>query len=224
MIQRYFITGTDTGVGKTVLSALLCAALDACYWKPIQTGTDEGTDSRTVAELATLPEARIIPEAYRFHQPVSPHLAGRWARERISLKNIEMPEIAPGAALIVEGAGGVLVPVNEQEFMVDLMRQLRLPVLLAARSSLGTINHTLLSLGALALEGVEVAGVVLIGERNSDNREAIEEYGRVRVVGEIPRLAEISRATLLEIFEMHFDKKMFFSSSRSSAAAASSTT
>jgi dethiobiotin synthetase len=224
MSQRYFITGTDTGVGKTVLSALLCAALDACYWKPIQTGTDEGTDSRTVAELAEISEARIISEAYRFRQPVSPHLAARWAGERISLKNVEMPEIAPGAALIVEGAGGVLVPVNEREFMVDLMRQLKLPVLLAARSSLGTINHTLLSLGALALEEVEIAGVVLIGERNSDNREAIEEYGHVRVVGEIPRLDKLSRAALLEIFVKHFDRKVFLPAAHSSAAAASFTT
>jgi dethiobiotin synthetase len=224
MSQRYFITGTDTGVGKTVLSALLCAALDACYWKPIQTGTDEGTDSRTVASLAEISEARIIPESYRFRQPVSPHLAARWAGERISLKNVEMPEIAPGAALIVEGAGGVLVPVNEREFMVDLMRQLKLPVLLAARSSLGTINHTLLSLGALALEEVEIAGVVLIGERNSDNREAIEEYGHVRVVGEIPRLDKLSRAALLEIFVKHFDRKVFLPAAHSSAAAASFTT
>ncbi|HEV3220758.1 MAG TPA: dethiobiotin synthase [Candidatus Acidoferrales bacterium] len=222
MGQRYFITGTDTGVGKTVLSALLCGALDACYWKPIQTGTDEEMDSRTVADLAELPEARIIPEAYRFRQPVSPHLAARWAGERILLKNIEMPEVAPGAALIVEGAGGVLVPLNEREFMVDLMRDLKLPVLLAARSTLGTINHTLLSLAALGRAGLDVAGVVLIGERNADNREAIEEFGRVRVVGEIPPLEKLCRAALFETFENHFDKKTFISAARSSAASASS--
>ncbi len=224
MSQRYFITGTDTGVGKTVLSALLCSALDACYWKPIQTGTDEGTDSRTVAELAGLPEARIIPEVYRFRQPVSPHLAARWAGERISLKNIVMPEVAPGAALIVEGAGGVLVPVNEQEFMVDVMRELKLPVLLAARSSLGTINHTLLSFAALGRAGVEVAGVVLIGDMNAHNREAIEEYGRVLVVGEIPRLEKLCRAALLDTFDKHFEKKAFTPTARSSAASASSAT
>jgi dethiobiotin synthetase len=218
MSQRYFITGTDTGVGKTVLSALLCAALDACYWKPIQTGTDEGMDSRTVAELAELPPDRIIPEAYRFRQPVSPHLAARWAGERIHLKNIEMPEVAPGTALIVEGAGGVLVPVNEREFMVDLMRELKLPVLLAARSTLGTINHTLLSLAALGRAGVEVAGVVLIGERNANNREAIEEYGRVRVVGEIPLLDKLCLLALLDVYNQHFDKRVFFPAGRSASA------
>jgi dethiobiotin synthetase len=224
MSKRFFITGTDTGIGKTVLSALLCAALDACYWKPIQTGTDESMDSRTVAGLAEFPETRIIPEAYTFRQPVSPHLAARWAGERIHLKNIEMPEVAPGTALIVEGAGGVLVPVNEREFMVDLMRELKLPVLLAARSTLGTINHTLLSLAALGRAGVDVAGVVLIGDLNANNREAIEEYGRVRVVGEIPRLGKLCRTTLLEAFDQHFDKKVFVPAARSSAASASSTT
>jgi dethiobiotin synthetase len=224
MSRRYFITGTDTGVGKTVLSALLCAALDAYYWKPIQTGTDEGTDSRTVAQLAELPEARIIPEAFRFRQPVSPHLAAQWAGEHIKLKNIKMPEIAPDAALIVEGAGGVLVPVNEREFMVDLICEFKLPVLLAARSTLGTINHTLLSIAALGRAGVEVAGVVLIGERNVHNREAIEEFGRVRVVGEIPRIEKLCRAALLETFDKHFEKKVFIPVARSSAASASSAT
>lgn len=218
MSQRFFITGTDTGVGKTVLSALLCAALDACYWKPIQTGTDESTDSRTVAELAELPADRIIPETYRFRQPVSPHLAARWATERIHLKNIEMPDVAPGTALIVEGAGGVLVPVNEREFMVDLMRELKLPVLLAARSTLGTINHTLLSLAALGRAGVEIAGVVLIGDRNVDNREAIEEYGRVRVVGEIPRLDKLCLLALIDVYDRHFDKRAFFPPGRSATA------
>jgi len=224
MSQRYFITGTDTGVGKTVLSALLCAALDACYWKPIQTGTDEGMDSRRVAELAELPEERIFPEVYRFRQPVSPHLAARWAGERIKLKNIEIPEAAPGAALIIEGAGGVLVPMNEREFMVDLMRQFKMPVLLAARSTLGTINHTLLSLAALGRAEVEVAGVVMIGELNAHNREAIEEYGRVRVVGEIPWIEKLCRAALLETFDKHFDKKTFFPAARLTAASASSAT
>jgi dethiobiotin synthetase len=219
--QRFFITGTDTGVGKTVLSALLCAALNAFYWKPIQTGTDEDMDSRTVAELAELPEERILPEAYRFRQPVSPHLAARWAGEQIYLKNIGMPEVAQGTALIVEGAGGLLVPINELEFMVDLIRELKLPVLLAARSTLGTINHTLLSLAALARAEIEITGVVLIGDLNADNREAIEEYGRVRVVGEIPRLERLCRGALLETFDKYFDKKVFMPSARSSAASAS---
>jgi dethiobiotin synthetase len=215
MTQRYFITGTDTGVGKTVLSALLCSALDASYWKPIQTGTEVDSDSSTVRLLTGLAAKKILPEAYQFAPPVSPHLAARRAGVRIDLAKINLP--AGDGPLIVEGAGGVLVPVNERELMVDLMRQLGLPVLLAARSSLGTINHTTLSLAALRNAGVEVAGVVMIGAPNAENRAAIEEYGKVRVVGEIPWLTEINRHVLLEIFAARFDQTVFMPLARATA-------
>jgi|SRR5579864_7185059 len=207
MAQRYFVTGTDTGVGKTVLSALLCAALDASYWKPIQTGTEIDSDSRTVKLLAELAEEKILAEAYQFAQAISPHLAARRAGARIDLAEIKLP--AGDAPLIVEGAGGVFVPVNERELMVDAMRQLGLPVLLAARSSLGTINHTTLSLAGLRSAGVDIAGVVLIGAPNAENRAAIVEFGKVRVVGEIPWLAELNRTVLLEVFAARFDHTLF---------------
>lgn len=217
MTQRYFITGTDTGVGKTALSALLCAALDAAYWKPIQTGTEVDSDSVTVKALAGLAAEKLLPEAYQFAPPVSPHLAARRAGVRIDLTKIKLPAAVGDASLIVEGAGGVLVPVNETELMVDVMRQLELPVLLAARSSLGTINHTTLSLAALRNAGVEVAGVVMIGAPNAENRAAIEEYGKVRVVGEIPWLTEINRSVLLEIFAARFDQSLFMPLARATA-------
>jgi dethiobiotin synthetase len=215
MAQRYFITGTDTGVGKTLLSALLCAALDASYWKPIQTGTEVDSDSGTVRALAGLTPDKILLETYQFAPPVSPHLAARLAGVRIDLAKIKLP--AGDSPLIVEGAGGVLVPINERELMVDLMRQLGLPVLLAARSSLGTINHTTLSLAALRNAGIEVAGVVMVGAPNAENRAAIEEYGKVRVVGEIPWMTEINRAALLEIFSTQFDRSLFMPAARASA-------
>jgi len=217
MAQRYFITGTDTGVGKTVLSALLCAALDASYWKPIQTGTEVDSDSRTVQALAGLPVSRVMPEVYKFAPPVSPHLAARQAGVRIDLAKIKLSANAEKSPLIVEGAGGVLVPVNERELMVDLMRQLGLPVLLGARSSLGTINHTMLSLAALRTAGVEVAGVVMIGAPNVENRAAIEEYGKVRVVGEIPWVTEMNRDVLLGIFATRFDQSLFMPLARASS-------
>jgi dethiobiotin synthetase len=215
MAQRYFITGTDTGVGKTVLSALLCAALDASYWKPIQTGTEVDLDSATVGSLAGLAPEKILPEAYQFAPAVSPHLAARQAGVRIDLAKIKLP--AGNTSLIVEGAGGVFVPVNERDLMVDMMRQLGLPVLLAARSSLGTINHTTLSLVALRNAGVEVAGVVMIGALNAENRAAIEEYGKVRVVGEIPWLTELNRAVLVGMFSARFDQSLFMPLARASA-------
>jgi dethiobiotin synthetase len=209
MPNRFFITGTDTGVGKTMVSALLCAALDATYWKPIQTGTREGTDRNTVMQLAQIPRTQTIPETYRFAPPVSPHLAARRAGVRIDLRKICMPPIAARENLIAEGAGGVLVPINDRQRMTDLMRHLRLPVLLVARTSLGTINHTLLSLAALRVARLKVAGVILVGKPNSENRSAIEHYGQCQVIGEVPWLKTIDRRALLSIFHKTFDRKVF---------------
>jgi dethiobiotin synthetase len=211
MPQRFFVTGTDTGIGKTLVSALLCAALDAIYWKPIQTGTREGTDRNTVMKLAQLPESRSVPEAYRFTPPVSPHLAAMRAGVRIEFRKIKMPLIGPGENLIVEGAGGVLVPINKGQLMVDLMAHLRLPVILVARTALGTINHTLLSLAALREASLDVHGVVLSGKPNNDNLRAIEKYGNARVVGSVPPLAKVNRETLLKTFRKHFDRSVFAS-------------
>src|SRR3974377_1879479 len=150
MRRHFFITGTDTGVGKTVLSALWCAAVDALYWKPIQTGTLEGSDRVTVMRLAGIGTDRTLEEVYKFVPPVSPDLAARWAGVEIDLGRINLPTTLVNDWLIVEGAGGVLVPINPKQFMLDLMVKFKLPVILAARSNLGTINHTLLTLAALA--------------------------------------------------------------------------
>jgi len=209
MPNRLFITGTDTGVGKTVVSALLCAALDAYYWKPIQTGTREGADSKTVIHLAELPRSRVLPEAYRFAPPVSPHLAAQRAGVRIELRKIRMPRIPARGGLVAEGAGGVLVPINKTQFMTSLMRHLKLPVLLVSRTALGTINHTLLSLAALRAARLDVRGVVMVGPPNPENREAIERYGDIPVIGSVPRLARINRRALLNVFQRHFDRAVF---------------
>jgi len=207
--KKIFVTGTDTGVGKTVLSALLCAALDAVYWKPIQTGTEEGTDRRTVMALAGIPDSQTGEEAYMYAPPVSPHLAARWAGDKINLGLLREPRVPAGKTLVIEGIGGVLVPINDTEFVTHLIRLLDAPVLLASRSSLGTINHTLLSLRALKTANIEIIGVVLIGEPNQDNREAIEQYGQVKVVGEIPKLAALNRDALREVFETRFQREVF---------------
>lgn len=209
MPKRFFITGTDTGVGKTVVSALLCAVLEAIYWKPIQTGTREGTDRETVMDLAQLPPARTIAEVCRFAPPVSPHLAAQRAGVRIDLRKIRTPRIPAGESLIVEGAGGALVPINRTQFMTDLMRHLKLPVLLVSRTALGTINHTLLSLAALRAARLDVRGVVMVGKPDRDNREAIEHYGKIQVVGIVPRLEKIDGRTLRTVFTRYFDRRVF---------------
>jgi dethiobiotin synthetase len=209
MPERFFITGTDTDVGKTVVSALLCAALDAIYWKPIQTGSREGTDRNTVMRLAQLPRHRTISESYLFAPPVSPHLAARRAGVWIELRKIPMPRIAAHENLIAEGAGGVLVPINKTQLMTDLMRHLTLPVLLVSRSSLGTINHTLLSLAALRAARIEVRGVIMVGKPNRENHQAIEHYGAIPVVGTVPILKKVDHRALLRVFRKSFDRRAF---------------
>jgi dethiobiotin synthetase len=209
MPERFFVTGTDTGVGKTVVSALLCAALDAYYWKPIQTGTREGTDRRTVSRIAQVAPAKLLPETYRFAPPVSPHLAARKAGVRIELQEIRVPEIGVRENLVVEGAGGAMVPINETQLMTDLMKHLALPVLLVARTALGTINHTILSLAALRAARLRVRGVIMVGKPNADNRNAIEHYGQIGVVGAVPPLENLNRASLLNAFHQSFDPRVF---------------
>ncbi|MHB8526007.1 MAG: dethiobiotin synthase [Candidatus Acidiferrales bacterium] len=209
MPSRFFITGTDTSVGKTVVCAMLCAALDAMYWKPIQTGTREGTDRATVIRLAQLAKNRALPEAYRFAPPVSPHLAARLAGANIDLCKIKFPQIGSSEHLVVEGAGGALVPINSSQLMTDVMAHLALPVLLVARTSLGTINHTLLSAAALRAARLELRGVIMVGKENRENRRAIEHYGDIEVLGTLPMLTKINRAALVRVFRRQFRHEAF---------------
>lgn len=208
-VNGFFVTGTDTGVGKTVLSALLVVALDALYWKPVQTGAVEGTDRASVRLWAELPEEQLLPETYCFDPPVSPHLAAREAGVRIALDSLKFPAASANRTWIVEGAGGVMAPINEHDLMLDLMRHLGLPVVVAARTALGTINHTLLTLAALRGAHLSVRGVVLIGAENIENRRAIEQYGEIQVIGHIPILERIHRAALLDVFSETFDRTAF---------------
>lgn len=209
MDKAIFITGTDTNVGKTLLSALLCAALPGRYWKPIQTGARETIDSEQVKSWAGLEDDRVLTESYLLDEPVSPHLAARLAGREITLEKIKLPALDSGLPLIVEGAGGIMVPINSHQFMTDLIRHLNLPIVLAARSTLGTINHSLLSLRHLRNEGIRVLGVVLLGPQNHENKKAIEHYGGARVIGEIPMLETINRETLCEVYRRHFNKEDF---------------
>jgi dethiobiotin synthetase len=148
-------------------------------------------------------------ERYRFDPPVSPHLASREAGVRIALEAFELPAAPVERRWIVEGAGGVMVPLNERDMMRDLMQAIGFPIIVAARTELGTINHTLLTLAALREASIPLCGVALIGNENHENRRAIERYGNVRVVGHIPMLKKIDRAALLDAYEKHFDHQAF---------------
>lgn len=205
----YFVTGTDTNVGKTVLSALLVAALNAVYWKPVQTGAIEGTDREAVRRWTGAGEDRLPAERFRFDPPVSPHLAAREAGITITLDAFEFPAAPANRRWIVEGAGGVMVPVNDRELMRDLIARIGLPAVVAARTSLGTINHTLLTLSALREARIPIHGVALIGDENIENRRAIEHHGNTQVIGRIPMLKQIHRDALLEVYEKHFDHEAF---------------
>lgn len=190
-----FVTGTDTGVGKTIAAACLARAWQAGYWKPVQTGLATGDDdTETVAALAGLPAERVVAPVYSLQAPLSPHAAAELEGVRIVMDAIALPRMAH--PLVVEGAGGVYVPLNDRDFMIDLMAKLALPVLLVARSTLGTINHTLLSLAALRSRRLPIAGVILDGPPNAGNRAAIEGFGQVRVLAELPRVDPLDNAAI----------------------------
>ncbi|WP_085900396.1 dethiobiotin synthase [Kiloniella majae] len=196
-INGLFVTGTDTEVGKTFVSAALVESLRASYWKPVQTGPDLDHDTPEILRLTGGTDRKIYPCSYSFPDPLSPHEAARRVRETIDLDKIELPSISENEFLIVEGAGGALVPLNDQFMMTDLMVKVNLPVVIVARSGLGTINHTLLTIEALQRRGVTLAGVIMNGPENKGNREAIEEYGKIPVVAELPRCELVTPETII---------------------------
>lgn len=191
--MKIVVTGTDTNVGKTLVSSWLCLHLQADYWKPIQCGIAPASDTETVAQLTGV---RTHAETYRLKLAASPHLAAAQEGITINIVNCRPPT---ADRLIIEGAGGVLVPLNQSEYMIDLMEKLNCPVILVARSTLGTINHTCLSLQALRTRNISVQGVILCGVPNADNKAAIETYGEVEVLAELPKLDTINHAALKAI-------------------------
>lgn len=193
-MKGLFVTGTGTGVGKTVAAACLVKALGADYWKPVQTGWPEDDDAALVARLTGRP---AHPNTYRFKMPRSPHEAAAAEGAMIDLGRFHLPETAH--PLVVEGAGGVLVPLNEAHTMADMMLCLGLPVVLVAATGLGTINHSLLSLEALRARGIPVLGVILDGPPDKPNRDAIEGFGRVRILGELTPADPLDAATVARL-------------------------
>lgn len=197
------VTGTDTGIGKTVFSAGLAGALGAHYWKPIQAGVDPEGDKESVAALSGLPASRILPEAYRLATPASPHLAARIDGVEISLDRLALPQVE--GPLVVEGAGGLMVPISESLLMIDLFAHWRQPVILCARTGLGTINHSLLSIEALRARGVPVAGIAFIGDPHAENERIVPLLGDVPVLGRLPLLAPLGPETLARAFAAHIN-------------------
>jgi len=236
MFRGIFVTGTDTNVGKTAVSAALLVRyrdeVPLRYWKPIQTGIEHDDDSAEVARLAPRTGApcthgatdEILDAGVRLPHPVSPDLAAHLAGTRITVRSlvetIRTADVNVRAAhgesraahgetkprWIVEGAGGMLVPINERETMADLMRALDLPVLIAARSTLGTINHTVLTIEGLRRRMLRVAGVVMVGDPNDENRLAIEKYGAAEVIAQMPRFDPLTPGALERWVASDFDR------------------
>ena len=201
--RTWIVTGTDTDVGKTVFAAGLAGALGARYWKPVQAGMMPTTDRDSVADLSGLPAGHILPEAYRLETPASPHFAARRDGVAIELERLVLP-VGEGP-LVVEGAGGVLVPLSETLLMADLFAHWRAPVILCARTGLGTINHSLLSIEALRARGVPIAGVAFIGEAHAENERIVPLLGKIPSLGRLPRLDPLTRETLAQAFAAHID-------------------
>ena len=192
--MRLVICGTDTDVGKTVVSALVVQGLGARYWKPVQSGLDDGGDSGRVQRLLNLPPERMLSEAYRLQAPVSPHWSAELDGVLIDPERLALP---PGDdPLVVETAGGLLVPLRRDWLQIQQLERWQLPVLLVARSGLGTLNHTLLSLEALRRRGLAVLGLVLNGPLHADNPRTLEELGEVPVLLELPPLDRLDAAAL----------------------------
>ncbi|MEI9420756.1 dethiobiotin synthase [Mesorhizobium sp. Cs1299R1N1] len=207
MTVRFVVTGTDTGIGKTVFAAGLTGLLDGIYWKPVQSGTCEETDSEIVSLLADLPAARVLPEAWRLRQPFSPHLAAKFDGVEIDAQALSLP--ATDRPLVVEGAGGLMVPLNRHTLYIDVFARWNAPVVLCARTSLGTINHTLLSIEALRARSIPLLGVAFIGDRVVDTQKTIAEMGKVRVLGRLPRLESLTPGTLFAAMRASFNAADF---------------
>jgi len=201
------VTGTDTDVGKTVFAAALTVALGAYYWKPVQAGLEDGTDAGTVVRLG-VPEDRVVPEAYRLRTPCSPHRAAEIDGVTIDPARLALPVMegpVVDGPLVVEGAGGVLVPVTRDLLFADLFARWGAPVVLVARTGLGTISHSLLSIEALRARGLTVRGIAFVGEAVTDSEATIAAIGGVKRLGRLPRLDRLDAGTLAAAFAAHFD-------------------
>jgi len=202
MIPAIVVTGTDTDVGKTVFTAALAGALHAHYWKPVQAGLVGGSDSQLTAKLSGLRPDRILAEAYRLTTPCSPHRAAQLDGVAIDPELLMLP--ASPRPLVVEGAGGALVPLNDTLLFADLFARWKAPVVIVARTALGTINHSLLTIEALRSRGITILGIAFVGEAQDNSEQTVARLGKVHRLGRLPLLDPLNRDTLAHAFAASF--------------------
>ncbi len=212
MRARFVITGTDTGIGKTVFAAALTQALNGVYFKPVQAGIENGTDTETVRRLTGLGSDHFLTELYRLHTPASPHRAAEIDGIEIDPDTLVLP--VTDQPLIIEGAGGLLVPLTRKTLFIDVFARWNAPVILCARTALGTINHSLLSIEALKRRSIPILGIAFIGDENIDTEWTIAEMSGVLRLGRLPRLEILNSRTLADAFARNFRIEDFLSEVR----------
>lgn len=194
--QQIFITGIGTGVGKTIASAVLCEALQADYWKPIQCGNLEDSDTQLVQSLVSNSVSIFHPEVYKLKEPASPHFAAEKENVQIEVEHFLLPKT--NRPQIVEGAGGILVPLSKEFVQFDLLDYLKLPTIVVVRNYLGSINHALLTIEFLEARGVEILGLVFSGDNFNDNEEIIQHFSQLPVIGRIDESKTIDKQFVFE--------------------------
>ncbi len=195
-MKPIFITGIGTDVGKTIFSAVITEKLKANYWKPIQCGSLEFTDSMQVAKLLTNSQSIIYPEAYLLKGPYSPHKAAALENISIDIHAIQLPKT--NNQLIVEGAGGLMVPINKDYLIIDLIKKFNAEVILVAKNYLGSINHTLLSIEVLKFHNIPVKGIVFSGESDTSSEEIKLHFSGLNCLGTIPHLSTLNPTNIKE--------------------------
>jgi dethiobiotin synthetase len=196
-MKKYFVTGIGTEIGKTITSAILVEYLKADYWKPIQSGDLDHSDTNKVQNLVSNTQTKFHPESYRLTQPFSPHYSAQLDDVTISLDEINIPETANN--LIIEGAGGLMVPLNQEDLIIDLIKKLDVEVILVSKNYLGSINHTLLSIEALNSRNVPIKGIIFNGESTPASEDIILKRSGLNVIGRILNLENVSKETVLEL-------------------------
>ena len=193
-IFKFIICGTDTDIGKTLISSFFVRGLNSFYWKPIQSGIESQTDSQIVEKLSRSNREKIIKEAYVFTKPVSPHWAAEIDQQTINFEMLRLPKV--NGSLIVETAGGLMVPITRNFLQIDQIKKWDLPVILVCKSSLGTLNHTLLSIEALQRRNINILGLVINGEKHLDNPKTLVKFSGIPIITEFPFIKEIDSDNL----------------------------
>ena len=204
---KFIICGTDTDIGKTLISAFFVRGLQSFYWKPIQSGIETETDSQSIYRLSGIAKEKILREAYIFKQPVSPHWAAEIDGKKINLKLLNLPSI--DGSLVVETAGGLMVPITRNVLQIEQIKKWNLPVIIVCRSSLGTLNHTLLTIEALRKRNIKILGLIVNGEKHFDNPKTLREFSKLPIIAEFPRVSNIDKNNLDRLWqELNIEKNL----------------